>query len=177
MKATKIYILAALATLGLTSCGHFGDLNVNPNYPSESMTYSQFLFSSRYVKYFVCNSYYYDIWTQEYPGYLSESKNNQYGPLNCTTQFSTSDYYSYALRTLNEIIEQNEGEDRDTPYILAWGSHQNQIAICRTLRAFFYMSLTDIVGPTPYSQALMGAKLGIWEPKFDNTDYIITAKE
>lgn len=172
MKALSIYITATLATLGLTACGEFGDLNVNPNYPSESMTYSQFLYSSRYVKYFVCNSYYYDIWTQEYPGYLSESKNNQYGPLNCTTQFNTTDYYSYALRTLNEVIEQNTGEDRDNPFVLAWGSHNNQIAICRTLRAFFYMSLTDIVGPTPYSEALKGNTEGIWEPKFDNTDYI-----
>ncbi|MCR5394461.1 MAG: SusD/RagB family nutrient-binding outer membrane lipoprotein [Bacteroidales bacterium] len=172
MKYINQTVLAmAVSAMGLTACGDFGDMNVNPNYPSESTTYAQFLFSSRYVKYFVCNSYYYDIWSQQYPGYLSESKNNQYGPLDCTTQFQSDHFYYYAIRTLNEIIEQNEDESKSSAYVLAWGPKENQIAIARTLRAFFYMSITDIIGPTPYLEALQGSK-GNWTPAYDNTDVI-----
>ena len=91
-------------SLGLTGCD-FGDENINPNYPADAATYMQFLYSSRFVRYFVFNSYYYDIWSQEYPGYLAESAKEQYGNMECTTQFSTVNYYAAAIRTLNEIMD------------------------------------------------------------------------
>lgn len=172
MKYTKS-IVAALALAGtLASCDDFGDINDNPNYPTEGTTSAQFLYSSRFVKYFVCNSYYYDIWTQEYPGYLSESKNNQYGPLDCTVQFESDFFYYNAIRGLNSIITRNtDDETKNDVSVTSWGSNANQIAICRTLRAFFYMSMTDILGPIPYTEAMQGDD-GNWTPALDNTDVV-----
>ena len=173
MKLKNLFIASiAVASFGLVGCDDFGDINRNPNYPSDATTYSQFLYSSRFVKYFVCNSYYYDIWTQQYPGYLSESKNNQFGNLECTFQLSTGNYYASAIRMLNAVIDQNTDPDSNNPYVLAWGEQNNQIAICRTLRAFYFMSMTDVLGPTPYTEAILGAKENNWYPKFDNTDVI-----
>ena len=171
MKLKNILYTALVAlSFGLSGCD-FEDENINPNYPAEASTYMQFLYSSRFVKYFVFNSYYYDIWSQEYPGYLAESEKDQYGNLECTTQLKTADYYAAAIRTLNEILDQLD-QHKGNAMVDEWGDRNNQRAICRTLRAFFYMSMTDVLGPTPYTESLKGAKESIWTPKFDNTDVI-----
>ncbi len=173
MKYTKSIVAALAIACTLASCDDFGDINDNPNYPTEGSTYAQFLYSSRFVKYFVCNSYYYDIWTQEYPGYLSESKNSQYGPLDCTVQFESDFFYYNAIKQLNNIIELNTNEStKSETAVTTWGSNANQIAIARTLRAFYYMSMTDVLGPIPYTESMKGASEGNWTPAFDNTDVV-----
>ena len=175
MKYTKSIVAALAFACTLSSCdpSDFGDINDNPNYPTEGNSANLFLYSSRYVKYFVCNSYYYDIWTQQNVGYLSESKNNQYGPLDCTVQFESDFFYYYAIKNLNEIIDNNTNEaTKSTIAVTSWGSNDNQIAICRTLRAFFYMSMTDILGPIPYTESMKGASEGNWTPAYDNTDVV-----
>ena len=168
--------MALLATVASCDMGDFGDINTNPNYPSEGSTGGLFVRASEYVRYFVFNNYYYDIWTQQYPGYLSESKNNQYGPLDCTTSFSIDTYYIYPIKNLNEIIERNEDDaTKNETSVTSFGSNANQIAVAKTLRAFFYMSLTDIVGPIPYSEAFKGDSDDNWTPKLDSGQDVYTA--
>ncbi|MCD8292663.1 MAG: SusD/RagB family nutrient-binding outer membrane lipoprotein [Prevotellaceae bacterium] len=178
MKHIKSMIAAfAALTMVATGCdmGDFGDLNVNPNKPSVAYTSMLFTFSAEYVANFTMNSYSYDPWTQLRTGYLSETKNNQYGGLTTTTSYSTGTYYYYVIKNLNTIIERNRDEEtKDEISVTSFGDNANQIAAAQTLRCFFFMMLTDILGPLPYSEAFKGESEDIWEPKFDSQEDIYT---
>ena len=180
MKYIKSLAIAALAfTTSLTSCdmGDFGDINTNPNQPSTAYTSMLYTFSAQWVQNFAMNATDYDPWTQLRTGYLSESKNNQYGGMTTTTSFGTSNYYAYYIKNLNTIIEWNSNEEtkNDEIAVLSFGDNANQIAVAKTLRAFYFMMLTDILGPLPYSEAFKGESDGIWSPKFDSQEDIYAA--
>ncbi|MGM9760413.1 MAG: SusD/RagB family nutrient-binding outer membrane lipoprotein [Parabacteroides sp.] len=175
MKYIKSILASLVLAATLSACDDFDDINVDPNKPSEAYTSMMFTFSARYVRYFTMNSYSYDPWMQLRTGYLSESKNNQYGPMTTTTSFGTSDYYRYVIKNLNTIVELNEGEEKNEVSVVSFGDNANQIGAAKTLRCFFYMMLTDILGPLPYSEAFKGESEDIWEPKFDSQQDIYTA--
>lgn len=178
MKYIKTIIAAVVLTFSLASCDYsdFGDINKSPNSPSDAYTSMLFTFAGRYVRNFISSSNTYDPWEQEWPGYISESKNNQYGPLQTTVSFATGDYYLYPIKNLNKIISMNEdAAAKNTTVVTTFGSNTNQIAVAKTLRAFFYMSLTDIVGPIPYSEAFQGDSLNNWTPKYDSQESIYKA--
>ena len=174
MKYIKSLAIAALA-FAATSCdmGDFGDINANPNKPSTAYTDMLYTYSAQWVRGFTMNSSDYDPWMAIRTGYLTESKNNQYGGLTSTTTFGTSSYYTYIIKNLNTIIELNSNDDTKSElYVTTFGDNANQIAVARTLRAFYFMTLTDILGPIPYSEAFKGESDGIWAPKFDSQEYI-----
>jgi hypothetical protein len=179
MKYFKSLAIAAMAlTTSLSSCdmGDFGDINVDPNKPSTAYTSMLYTFSAQWVQNFAMNSSSYDPWTQMRTGYLSESKNNQYGGMTTTTTFGTSSYYAYYIKNLNTIIELNSNEEtKNEVFVRAFGDNENQIAVAKTLRAFYFMMLTDILGPIPYSEAFKGESEGIWAPKFDSQEDIYAA--
>jgi hypothetical protein len=179
MKYIKNLAIATtlLASVSLASCdmGDFGNLNVSPNKPAEPYTSMMFTFSARYVRYNVMTAASYDPWPMLRTGYLSEAKNNQYGAMTTTVTFSTSNYYRYVIRNLNSIIEMNEDEDQKSETsVLSFGENANQIAVARTLRAYFYMTLTDILGPIAYSEAFQGESDDNWTPKYDSQEDVFT---
>ena len=157
MKYIKSLAVAALAlSASMSSCdmGDFGNINVDPTLPSEGYTSMLFTYSAKSVRNFTMNSSTYDPWTQFWTGYLSESKNNQYGGLMTTVNYSTRDWYRYYIKNLNTIIEMNQNEETKSKVsVTNFGSNQNQIATAMTLRAFIYMTLSDILGPLPFSEA------------------------
>lgn len=179
MKYIKSLAVAAMAlTATMSSCdmGDFGDINANPNKPSEAYTDMLFTYSAQWVRGFTMNSSGYDPWMQLRTGYLSESKNNQYGGLTNTVSFGTASYYYYYIKNLNTIIERNSNEEtKNALSVTAFGDNANQIAVARTLRAFYFMTLTDILGPLPYSEAFKGESEGIWSPKYDSQEDIYAA--
>ena len=179
MKYIKSLAVAALAlTTSMSSCdmGDFGDINVDPTLPAEGYTSMMFTYTARSTRNFIMNSSSYDPWTQLWTGYLAESKNNQYGGLMTTVNYSTRDWYRYNIKTLHTIIELNENEETKSKVsVISFGDNQNQIAVAKTLRAFLYMTLTDILGPIPYSEAFKGESDDIWEPKFDSQESIYAA--
>lgn len=166
----SLYILVAAAVSMVTACD-YGDINVSPNSPSEAFSSYMFTDACTYVPYFVLGSTTngYDPWMQEWPGYISESKNNQYGPLATTSQYqSTNVLYIRALSNLDQIIKLNQDPDtKDTPAVVQFGSNANQIAASMTLSAFYYMSITDIIGPIVLSEAFQGETEDNWKPKYD----------
>lgn len=179
MKNRKsIFVSALLALVLLAGCADFGDINKDPNKPSTAFTGYLFTYACRYIPYFslgdATNGY--DPFQLEWSGYISESKNNQYGPLATTAQFSRGNaIYLYALKNLNMIIEMNEDpEQKDLPNVASFGSTANQIAAARTLMGYYYMSLTDILGPIVLSEAFKGASEGIWQPKYDTQKEVYT---
>ena len=179
MKYIKSLAVAAMAlTATMSSCdmGDFGNINANPNKPSEAYTDMLFTYSAQWVRGFTMNSSSYDPWMQLRTGYLSESKNNQYGGLTNTVSFGTASYYYYYIKNLNTIIERNSNEEtKNALSVTAFGDNANQIAVARTLRAFYFMTLTDILGPLPYSEAFKGESEGIWSPKYDSQEDIYAA--
>ena len=171
-KIYSILLSVLTATILFTACNphDFGDINKDPNNPSTAFTNYLFTSACTYVPYFVLGSATngYDPWQQEWTGYISESKNNQYGPLNTTAQYSTSTIYLYALRNLDQIIKMNEDEEqKGLSNVGILGSNNNQIAVAKTLSAFYYMSLTDIIGPIVMSEAFQGKSDDNWKPKYD----------
>lgn len=96
MKYIKLLLLSLSFAATFTACDmtDFGDINKDPNEPSEANTGMLFTYACTYVKYFSMNSNYYYPWTQMYPGYMSEKNNNQYGAFGGPTM-STSSYYLF----------------------------------------------------------------------------------
>lgn len=176
------YFKSIVATLAFStmfaSCdmSDFGDINYSPNNVSTAYSNMLFLGASLYARNFVLNSSTFDPWTQEWNGYISEAKILQYGDLSTTPNYATRDVYLRAIGSLNEVIEMNEDEAlKSTVAVTSFGSNANQIAASRTLRAFFYMTLSDIIGPLPYTDAFKGVSEDIWQPKYDSGESIYAA--
>lgn len=163
----KILYKAAALIAGvflMGSCGDFGDINTDPNNPSQATTEALFAFSLRYVPYFVMQRSYNPEFLL-FPRYIAERQNVQYGRYN-NTQFSTKNFYRYTLKDLQTIINMNEGSEKNTSNVEAFGSNANQIAAASTLKDFYFMGLTDALGMIPYSEALKGDS-GNYTPKLD----------
>lgn len=170
MKYIKFLATALTGLMTFTSCGDFGDTNVDPNNPSTPDTRFLFTYACKDVPDFTLNGTY-DPWTQYYPQYYAERQNVQYTGY-AQTDFNTGPYYYATIRNLNTIISLNENEATSgQSYVVQLGSTENQIAACRTLRAFVYMHLTDIVGMIPYSEAVLGDE-NIFNPKYDTQEFI-----
>ena len=86
--------------------------------------------------------------------------------------FNTGPYYYEYIRNLNAIIKLNTDEaTKSESNVVNLGSTENQIAVCRTLRAYYYMHLTDMLGMIPYTEAVMGDE-GNFNPKYDTQEFI-----
>lgn len=167
-------IVASLAVAALvSSCGDpsdFGTINDTPNNPTKSFTYMLFKYACLSTRNNIMTSSSYDPWEMEWTGYLSEAKNNQYGPLGVTYDLSMGGYYTGCIKNLTKIIELNQDEEtKNTVAVTKFGSNTNQIAASITLRAYYYMHLTDIQGPIVYSEALGGLNKDDqnFTPKYD----------
>ena len=178
MRIFRKSILAALAVAAtLTSCnpGDFGDINLSPNSPSTpytDMLFTQACFSQRGF----ITSTSYDLWQVSWAGYMAEAVNNQFGDLKTTFYFATRDYYYNPMKNLTTIIEMNTNEEtKDDVNVRQFGTNNNQIAAAMTLRAWYMLHLTDILGPLPWSEAWKAESDDIWFPKFDSQQEIYTA--
>ncbi len=171
MKILK-YIIAALMSLTfLTACEFDEDLNVDPNKPTTPDTKFLFLEAEMYATNYAWNSSY-NPWVQLYPQYISELKNIQFTKFDITN-YSTGNTYSVAMNNLEKIIGLNKDEKVNKEgWVSGLGSNNNQIGMAMTLKAFYMMHLTDIVGALPYSEALQGKKN--FTPKFDTQEEVYT---
>lgn len=170
MKYTKLVAVAFAGMIAFSSCGDFGDINVDPNNPSTPDTRFLFTYACKKVPLFTMVGTY-DPWNQLYPQYFSERQNIQYSNF-AMTDFNTGSYYYETIRNLNNIISLNTDEvTKDAGNVVYLGSTDNQIAASRTLRAFVYMHLTDILGMIPYSEAVKGDE-ELFTPKYDTQEFI-----
>lgn len=170
MKKINILVFLCAGLLSLGSCDDFGDINVDPNNPANPDTRFLFTDACKSVYTFALNDTY-NPWTQLFPQYLAERQNVQYSNFS-QQDFSTSEYYYEYLQNLENIIKLNEDEETaGETYVSQMGSNANQIAAARTLRAYYYMHMTDILGMLPYSEALQGSE-GNFTPKYDTQEFI-----
>jgi hypothetical protein len=174
----KILILLAVALIGFStsrcSFGDFGDTNVDPNNPSQYDVRFMYVFAVRNAlpSFYITGTY--DPWTLIYCQYISEKNNIQFTAMSSTT-YAIGGYYTSAIKNLNAIIKFNTDEaSKNTDYVLSFGSsNANQIAVARTLKAYIFMHLTDVLGMITYSEALQGQE-GNFKPKYDDQQSIYT---
>lgn len=180
MKNKIIYIFTLIGVLSFAGCGDFGDINLDPNNPSQADTRFLFARAMQGTTFGVYSSApapsvsLYDPFSQLYPQYFAEAQNIQYTEFKIV-DFNLGTFYNTFLRNLKLIIAMNEDENqKSSEFVGAMGSNENQIAVAKTLEAFYYMHMTDIVGSIYYSEALLGDE-GNFTPKFDTQQDIYTA--
>lgn len=180
MKNKIIYLCVWIGIFSFSGCSDFGDINIDPNNPSQADTRFLFARAMQGVTSAVFTSApaprtdTYDPFSQLYPQYLAEAQNIQYTEFGIV-DFSLGIYYHTFLRNLQLIIAMNQDEkQKATEFVMGMGSNANQIAAAKTLEAFYYMHMTDVVGMIYFSEALQGDQ-GNFTPKFDSQKDIYTA--
>lgn len=159
--------MLALSWAAVFSCkpGDFGTTNVNPN-ASETPVTAALLTNviNQSARGFTI--------TATEPGlYAQYIANSQYpeASLYSTTSADFGFYYSGPLNDLQNIINYNTNTATKAT-VAAYGSNNNQIAVARILKAYFFQVVTDRWGDVPYSEALKGFPT----PKYDTQQSIYT---
>lgn len=160
-KLSYIFILLAGVTgLSLNSCTKFSDsINKNPNLPDtfsnpKLLTYAiQKLTTTTETSYGLL-----------YIQHLSEKIYTDASRY-INIDFDFADFYADPLMNLRFIIDTKRFNDAE-------GSANNQIAVARILRAYYFWHITDRWGDIPYREALQGkAKI---DPAYNSQKDIYT---
>jgi len=147
----------------LSSCGEFGDMNVDPNNPSSAPT-ATLLTSSQASLSGLLGATTPVLYVQ----HLAETQYTEDSRYD-VTQFDFNGWYTGPLINLQEIIRLNTDENtRDGAS--AYGSNANQIAVARIMKAYYFHTMTDRWGALPYSEALQGAD--DFAPAYDSQEDI-----
>lgn len=171
MKVYKIALFLGLLSLTTACKNDFGTINVNPNNPSAFNTASLFTGAIRNVGtinnqvgpagFNIAPA----LYVQQF-GDVTYIEDSRYKTIN----FNYNQLYSYnavnggPLVNLQQIIDLNTNDATKTTAAVN-GSNNNQIAIARILKAYFFQFITDRWGDVPYSQALKGS--ANFSPAFD----------
>jgi len=149
MTPIKNVLLVTLLAVLFVSCDDFGDLNNDPNNPSQ-VSPDQLLTNSQLSMSDVIGAVNGTLYVQ----YIAETQYTDAQEYR-TTNASFYTWYSGPIQDLQTIIDLNTDEEtRDQASAL--GSNDNQIAVARILKAYFYQMMTDRWGMIPYSEALQG---------------------
>lgn len=159
MKTSKKIVIVSLLTVLLISCDDFGDLNVDPNNPSQVRTELLLTNAQRSMS-DVVGAVMGTIWIQ----YIAETQYTEaqeYRSVNA----DFNGWYTGPLQDLQTIIDMNSDEETRGD-VLSGGSNANQIAVARIMKAYFYQIITDRWGMVPFSEALKGREN--LQPAYDN---------
>jgi hypothetical protein len=149
MTPIKKVLLVSLLTVLLVSCDDFGNLNDDPNNPSQVRTELLLTDAQRFMTNVVGAVP--GTLLVQYIGETQYTDAQEYR--NMSASFNA--WYTGPLQNLQTIIELNSDEET-APDVLSGGSNANQIAVARILKAYFYQLMTDRWGMIPYSEALQG---------------------
>lgn len=152
-----------LAVLTFAACNDFGDINKNPNNAARPNAAGLLTGAMRRVGEVVTDMIP-ALYVQQFGDvtYIDESRYK-------TAIFNYNVYYSTPLNSLQHIIDLNSSEETKNEVAIS-GSNNNQIAVARILKAFYFLWLTDRWGDIAYSEALRGS--GNFTPKFDKQEDI-----
>jgi len=158
-KAAVFVMLTAL----LVGCDDFGNLNVDPNNPSQVRTELLLTNVQRDIS-AVSGAVIGNLWVQ----YMAETQYDDDSRYSTTT-FNFNGWYTGALMDLQTIIDLNTDEATSGD-ALSGGSNNNQIAVARILKAYYFNVITDRWGMLPYSEALQGSEN--FRPTYDSQEVI-----
>ncbi|WP_456867345.1 SusD/RagB family nutrient-binding outer membrane lipoprotein [Galbibacter sp. BG1] len=154
----NIYINTLLIALFITSCSNFDeDINTNPNVPSQASG-MQLIAQAELSLPGLSSSPQGEFMSQ----YLAET---QYVGTSLYPQQSTSFYgwYQGPLADLQAVITSDNLTGTEGPI-------ENQIAVAKILKAYYFWNLTDRWGDIPYSEALKGQE--DFTPIYDSQESI-----
>lgn len=176
MKNKLFLFIGILFALVACDPSDFGDLNVDPRQVKEAPTPTLLTYSLQKMPYVAFNTpdrneagletNYLNFFAQ----YLSEGPYPA-GSLYSTRNLGWSDWYTGPLYNLQTIINLNNEENALATGV-GYGSKNNQLAVARILKAYYFWFLTDIYGDIPYSQALKGTEE--LKPAYDSQESIYT---
>lgn len=155
----KCWLLITLICFGCTN--NFD--NQDPNNPIAIPTAYLMTGAQRTLlnpQYIVMGMLYTQQWSQTL--YTESSRYN-------SKEASFEEYYIGPLINLQQIIELNANETTKDAAASS-GSNENQIAICRILKALIFQWITDIWGDIPYSESLLGRDN--FSPRYDSQESI-----
>lgn len=159
--------LLALSWVAVFSCkpGDFGTTNINPN-ASETPVTSALLTNvlNQSARGFTITATEPDLYVQ----YIANSQYPE-ASLYSTVNADFGGYYSSPLYDLQNIINYNTNSATKNS-VAIYGSNNNQIAIARIMKAYFFQVVTDRWGDVPYLEALKGFPT----PKYDTQQSIYT---
>lgn len=156
----SIYINTLLIALFLGSCSNFDeDINTNPNVPSQASGMQLIAQAELYLP-GLSSSPQGEFMSQ----YLAET---QYVGTSLYPQQSTSFYgwYQGPLADLEAVLTSDNLSATEGPI-------DNQLAVAKILKAYFYWNITDRWGDVPYSEALQGQEN--FTPVYDSQQSIYT---
>jgi len=90
----------------------------------------------------------------QYWSQTAYSEESRFQPRTNITNSYWSEFYT-ALMNFEKIIELNTNEDTKGVASQS-GANENQIAICRIMKAYTFNMMTDVWGDIPYAEALKG---------------------
>ena len=155
----KIFFTAGILVVltGISSCskiGDFGNLNQNPGQTTQPITSALLTNSLAGIANYTWDQGGLTTVAGLYSQYFSETQYTDISTYSKQTR-DWDGYYAGSLYDLQIIINYNS--DPNTAAIAAAnGSNNNQIAVARILKAYFFSLLTDSYGDLPYSGALKG---------------------
>lgn len=150
----KKLILTSVFAIIFGGCDDFGNTNVDPNNPEDPKTDLLLTEAQRSI-----GSYVGSVTGTLYVQYFAETQYTDESTYTSIDFGFDSGYngnvYTEPLHNLETIIELNSDEEyEDDPNVVDAGSQNNQIAVARILKAYFFQSLVDRWGYVPYSDAL-----------------------
>lgn len=164
-------LFAVFIGLGLASCtDDFSEINTDPNAPTEVPTSYLITDAERQLVNQLLGQTAIGEIGQHYAQYLSQ---NQYTSVTRYATQNTSFYGAYrsGLQDLQFVIDQAQSEDEA---VLARvddsGPLPNQIALATIMQQWAFLTLTDIWGDIPYSEALLGPDN--LSPVYDEQEFI-----
>ena len=161
----KVSFLVLLLAFAACETVDFGDINQNPNEPSEPVLGSIFANALGQVSGLVSattpNLYVQYLSNGQYP------EESQYQTLN----WSFAGMYA-TLTNLQKVIDLNTDEETRDAAAAGNASNANQIAAATILKVYYFEIMTNRWGRVPFSQALKGIENQY--PAFDSQEDIYT---
>ena len=157
----KRLLIIAIAGGFLLSCNKFKDINVSPTQLTSASTKGLLTNSLQQIPILTMGNDAAGRLAALYVQHLSE------GPYPGSSLYTDRNlnfaaWYTGPLYNLQTIINYNTA---DRPEAANNGSKDNQIAVARILKAYYFLLMTDKWGDIPYSEALQGN--GAFSPKYD----------
>lgn len=163
----KVIMLIAVAVT-LYSCDKFNDTNISPTLLTEASTRALLTNSQQAISDLVLGNVASSRLAALYVQHLAEGPYP--GPsLYNDRNLSFSTWYTGPLYNLQTIINYNNA---GSVAANSNGSKNNQIAVARILKAYYYLLMTDKWGDIPYSDALKGNEA--YAPVYDKQQAIYT---
>lgn len=167
MKSLTKYIVLpcalALSVVGCAKFEDFGDTNISPN--ATELASTQALLTNALLN---VGSYSSETRGGLYAQHFSETQYTETSLYQAPVLDFTALYYG-PIADLDKIIAFCS-DPVTAPRTAAYGLPQNQIAISRIVKAFYYWAATDKWGDLPYTEALKAP--AIMYPKYDTPETI-----